>query len=108
MGGAIARVGEDDTAYTHRRAPWDFLAVAGWADPAEDADWLGSIRRCWSDVTVHGAEGVYVNNLGDEGQDRVRSAYGATKYDRLSHLKRRWDPENVFHRNQNVLPAPAA
>ena len=107
MGGAIARVGEDDTAYSHRRAPWDFLAVARWAEPAEDADWLASIRRCWSEVTAHGAEGVYVNNLGAEGQDRVRSAYGPAKYDRLSRLKRQWDPENVFHRNQNILPAPA-
>ena len=49
--------------------------------------------------------GVYVNYLGDEGQDRVRAAYGETKYDRLVALKDKYDPDNFFRRNQNIQPS---
>jgi FAD/FMN-containing dehydrogenase len=48
--------------------------------------------------------GVYVNYLGEEGEDRVRAAYGEEKYERLVALKRKWDPTNVFRLNQNIKP----
>jgi FAD/FMN-containing dehydrogenase len=104
MGGAIGRVGEDDTAYGHRDALVDFLAVAGWTDPAEDDDRMSAARRVWQRVADRGADGVYVNNLGSEGQDRVREAYGAAKYARLATIKARYDPGNVFRHNSNIRP----
>jgi FAD/FMN-containing dehydrogenase len=104
MGGAIGRVGEEDTAYGHRDALVDFLAVAGWTDPAEDDDRMSAARRVWQRVADRGADGVYVNNLGSEGQDRVGEAYGAAKYARLATIKARYDPGNVFRHNSNIRP----
>jgi FAD/FMN-containing dehydrogenase len=104
MGGAIARVAEDSTAYGHRDAMVDFLAVASWTEPAEDDDRMAAARRLWHDVAGQGARGVYVNNLGSEGEDRVREAYGAEKYERLVNLKARFDPDNVFRHTANIRP----
>jgi FAD/FMN-containing dehydrogenase len=104
MGGAIGRVGEEETAYAHREALVDFLAVAGWTDPAEDDDRMGAARHVWEGVAGLGAYGVYVNNLGSEGQDRVREAYGAAKYARLATIKARYDSDNVFRHNSNIRP----
>jgi len=105
MGGAIREVGEENTAYGHREALVDFLAVAGWTDPAEDYDRMSAARRVWEGVAGRGAGGVYVNNLGSEGHDRVREAYGDAKYARLSKVKARYDPDNVFRHNANIRPA---
>jgi FAD/FMN-containing dehydrogenase len=105
MGGSIARVGERDTAYSHRDAEFDFLALSVWDDAAEDEARIADVRRAWSAVAPHAMAASYVNNLGDEGQERVRDAYGPEKYARLQALKDRHDPHNVFHRNQNVRPS---
>jgi FAD/FMN-containing dehydrogenase len=107
MGGAIAHVGEPDTAYSHRDAEFDFLALSVWDDAAEDEARIADVRRAWSAVAPHAMAASYVNNLGDEGQERVRDAYGPAKYARLQALKDRHDPHNVFHRNQNVRPTTA-
>jgi hypothetical protein len=105
MGGAIAGVAEEATAYAHRSAMVDFLAVTSWTDPAEDESRLEAGRLLWKRVSELGGRGVYVNNLGSEGQARVREAYGSAKYERLSKIKARFDPENVFHHNSNIQPA---
>jgi FAD/FMN-containing dehydrogenase len=104
LGGAISDIGDDATAYGHRAAALDFLALAQWLDPAEDEVRMAAGRRIWEAVTATDAAGVYVNNLGMEGSERVRQAYGATKYDRLVQIKRRYDPENFFRHNQNIEP----
>jgi hypothetical protein len=62
-------------------------------------------RKMFEAVQPHGTGGVYVNFLGDEGADRVRVAYGTDKYARLAGVKPRWDPENLFHLSQNILPS---
>lgn len=105
MGGAIRRVADDATAYSHRDALVDFLAVAGWLDPAEDEIRLAAARELWGRISRVSGRGVYVNNLGSDGQDRVREAYGPTKYGRLAAIKARVDPDNVFHHNANITPA---
>jgi FAD/FMN-containing dehydrogenase len=107
MGGAIARVGEDETAYGNRHAVVDFIASATWTEPADDVRHMAAARDVWQAVSAHGSSGVYVNNLGSEGEDRIRAAYGASKYERLAGIKARYDPENIFHLNQNIRPTEA-
>ena len=103
MGGAITRVSEADTAFTGRHGGFTFNITA-MTESAEgfeaERDW---VRGFWSALETYHA-GVYVNFLMDEGDERVREAYGPDKYDRLKALKRRWDPGNVFRHNQNIPP----
>ena len=108
LGGAVARVGEDETAYSYRHAAFNINVNAVWL-PEEDA---GARETAWArdlfDRLKPHQLGVYVNFLMDEGAERVRQAYGATKYERLAALKDRYDPGNVFRMNQNILPAAKA
>jgi hypothetical protein len=82
--------------------------MAASPDPAGRDRLVGWARDFWSDLQPFSAGGVYVNFLGDEGEGRVRAAYGDEKFERLSRLKARWDPGNVFRLNQNITPAPDA
>ena len=103
MGGAVARVGEDETAFNGRNAGFTYN-IGACTESAEGFDeereW---VRNFWSALEPY-HQGVYVNFLGDEGQDRVRESYGAGKYARLQELKRRYDPDNFFRINQNIPP----
>lgn len=107
MGGAVARVPSDQTAFANRDAAFALNLVATWDEPRADDANVAWVRRTWEDLGPW-TSGVYVNFLGSEGDDRVRAAYGEATYGRLAELKRRYDPENVFHLNQNVRPAPAS
>ena len=103
LGGAVARVGDGDTAFNGRGAGHTFnlTATTKTEDGFEDErEWA---RTFWSALEPYHA-GVYVNFLMDEGQERVRQAYGAEKYDRLQALKRRYDPDNLLRLNQNIPP----
>ena len=103
MGGAVARVGEDETAFNGRNAGFTFningnsMSADGFA---AERQWS---RDYWSALAPYHT-GVYVNFLMEEGEDRVRQAYGAPKYERLKALKRRYDPQNLFRLNQNIRP----
>jgi FAD/FMN-containing dehydrogenase len=103
-GGAVADVGDADTAFGHRDALVEFVAVANWTDPAEDQPRMAAARRYAAAVEPF-ASGVYVNALGDEGQAGIRRAYGTDKLARLTALKDRYDPGNVFHLNHNIRPS---
>lgn len=103
LGGAISRVGEDDTAYSGRGAGHTIningtTATADGFD--EERDWA---RTFWSALEPHHTS-VYVNFLMDEGEDRIRQAYGDARYERLKALKRQYDPDNFFRLNQNIPP----
>jgi FAD/FMN-containing dehydrogenase len=103
MGGAVARVADDATAFTSRGAGHTFNLTSMTEGPEgfeEERQWT---RDFWSALAPH-QMGVYVNFLMEEGEERVREAYGAEKYDRLKALKRKYDPENLFRLNQNVPP----
>jgi FAD/FMN-containing dehydrogenase len=106
LGGAMARVPAEATAFAHRDRR--FMAALGAvyeqaADrPAHDA-WAEAFAAA---LRGDGGPGVYANFLGDEGPDRVREAYPGPTWDRLVEVKRRYDPGNLFHRNQNIPPAP--
>jgi hypothetical protein len=102
-GAAIADVGEDDAAFSHRRTLVEFGCGTSWLDPEEDGDRVFA-ARAYATALEPFASGVYVNALVDEGQDGVRRAYAAGKLARLIDLKRRYDPDNVFHLNQNIRP----
>lgn len=104
MGGAVQRADRASTAFYHRDAALSFSAFAAWTDPAEDEANIGWTRQLWQDLRPYMPGSVYVNELVDEGEERVREAYGPA-YDRLATLKKQYDPDNVFHLNQNIRPA---
>ena len=105
LGGAVARVAEEETAFTGRGAAHDINIVAAWQpddrEPERHIEW---VRRFWSALEPHG-EGVYVNFMSDEPGDALALAYGPKKYERLRALKRTYDPTNFFRFNQNISPA---
>jgi FAD/FMN-containing dehydrogenase len=102
-GGAIAARSDDDSAFSHRDILVEFVASAAWTDPDEDEQRITAARRYGAALEPF-ASGVYVNVLGDEGEAGVRRAYPANKLARLAALKRRYDPDNLFHLNQNIRP----
>jgi hypothetical protein len=103
-GGAIGQVGMGETAFSHRDAKFEFVSLAGWEDPAEDGARMAASRR-FSAAMEPFASGVYVNGLADEGAAGVRDAYRAETLVRLTALKDRYDPQNVFHLNHNIAPS---
>jgi FAD/FMN-containing dehydrogenase len=105
-GGAIGDVDSDASAFTHRATLVEWGGATNWLDPAEDADRLAAARAYGAAMQPF-ATGVYVNTLGDEGDEGVRRAYDDAKLLRLAELKRRYDPGNVFHLNNNIRPASA-
>jgi FAD/FMN-containing dehydrogenase len=103
LGGAVARVGAGETAFGDRTAPYALNMVCGWQDPADDEANLAWIRDVGARLDEFCTGGVYSNFMGSEGEERTKAAYG-DKLPRLQALKRAWDPDNVFHRNQNIRP----
>jgi FAD/FMN-containing dehydrogenase len=104
LGGAIARVPEDATAFGERGAPWVMNLVTRWPVGEDGDPHVAWARGLYDAVEPHLTGGVYVNFLSEEGEQRTRDAYGPEKYARLVALKDRWDPDNVFHLNQNIAP----
>jgi FAD/FMN-containing dehydrogenase len=96
-------VGEEETAFPHRRALYDLIIAAGWAEAAADERHIRWARETAEALEPYSSGGVYVNLLGVEGEERVRAAYGAN-YERLVALKDKYDPTNLFRLNQNVKP----
>jgi hypothetical protein len=103
LGGAIADVGEDQTAFNGRSAGHT-VNINGISETSEGFEEQREWVRGFSSVLEPFQTGVYVNFLMDEGEERIRDAYGAEKYDRLKDLKRRYDPDNFFRLNQNIPP----
>jgi hypothetical protein len=103
MGGAVSRVGGDETAFHGRDAGFTFN-INGNTETArgfeEEREWS---RGYWSALAPFHTS-VYVNFLMEEGEQRVREAYGAEKYDRLKTLKTKYDPTNLLRLNQNITP----
>jgi FAD/FMN-containing dehydrogenase len=101
--GAASRIAPTATAFAHRARQYDFLILSQWDDPADSPANVSWTRELFDAMSPH-FRGVYVNNLGEEGSDRVQDAYGAN-YDRLAGIKAVHDPDNVFRLNQNIRPA---
>ena len=104
MGGALARVEADATPLSQRSARWVSHPFATWDDPADDAAniaWVRDYRKANAPFTTGG---VYLNFIGDEGEERIKAAFGAQKFERLTQIKSEYDPSNVFAGNQNIRP----
>jgi FAD/FMN-containing dehydrogenase len=105
LGGALARAGEDETAFSQRDAAHNVNINAVWTEDDPEAErHVAWAREFFSAMQPHAGERVYVNFLGDEGTQRVRQAYGDRQYERLVELKRAYDPTNFFRLNQNIEP----
>ncbi|MEO3763721.1 FAD-binding oxidoreductase [Streptomyces sp. B8F3] len=105
QGGAMARVGEEETAFANRAAPYLLGIEANWeaeADSAENVTW---VRDTFADLRQFSAGGVYLNFPGflEEGEQLLREGYGRN-YERLSAVKAEYDPANLFHLNANIKP----
>jgi FAD/FMN-containing dehydrogenase len=105
-GGAIADVPDEEAAFSQRETRFEYVVATGWTDPAEDATRMAAARASAARLAPF-ASGVYVNVLGDDGADGVRRAYPPAKLARLAAVKAAYDPDNVFHLNQNIQPAAA-
>ena len=105
-GGAIADVPGRRDGVQPAGHHFEYVAATGWADPAEDAARMAAARTSAARLEPF-ASGVYVNVLGDDGADGVRRAYPPAKLARLAALKAAYDPDNVFHLNQNIPPMTA-
>src|SRR6185437_15599194 len=95
---------EMDEGQTCEIAGNDSFPVSIWTEPAADQANISWAREMYAALRPFAMDGVYVNNLGDEGDDRLKAAYGEN-YTRLVELKRRYDPDNMFRLNQNIRPA---
>jgi hypothetical protein len=105
-GGAVSRISEDATAFSHRETAYLAHPIAGWEDPADTDRYLDWIGRFSTALQPYTTGGVYLNLEGDEGEDKVRPNYSVEKYAKLAALKAKWDPENLFRLNQNIKPHP--
>jgi hypothetical protein len=105
--GAAGRVGRADTAFNYREARWSMIVAGVDPDPANAERIASWAKGCWEALHPHSAGGAYVNFMLEEGQERIRATYRGN-YDRLAAIKRKYDPTNLFHVNQNVKPAEPA
>lgn len=108
LGGAMNRVGADETAFSPRDMTYLIGIEANWEDPQQDEQNIGWTRALSSELHNYSEGRTYVNfpGMGEEGDALVRSAYGAN-YARLAAIKRQYDPTNLFRLNQNIKPAEA-
>jgi FAD/FMN-containing dehydrogenase len=108
LGGAVRSAGEDETAFSHRDALCALNIVTKWVDPRDAEKHIQWTRDFEAAMRPFSTGGVYVNFLGEEGEDRVKAAYGPAKYARLAALKKKYDPANFFRMNQNIKPEGTA
>ena len=104
--GAVARGPANGSAFPHRDAPYVLNVIGKWPAGTQGDAHIEWARDVVESMEKFGTGSAYVNFLGDpEDTDRLRSAYGPETYDRLVAIKDKWDPENVFHLNQNIRPS---
>ncbi len=108
LGGAIADVSEDATAYSGREQPYLLAIDATWEEPADDERVVEWSRAFWDEMHAFSDGGLYLNfpGLGEEQAELLRATHSPETYERLVEVKTRYDPTNLFRRNQNVEPRP--
>ncbi len=111
LGGAVGRVSRDATAFNHRDVQYSFMSIGECPTANEARACVRWSREFWMAMQPYSTGSVYVNYLGaeaEEGTERIKAAYGIEKYQRLTALKRKYDPTNLFRLNQNIRPGPSA
>ena len=104
INGAAGRVGADETPWAYRDATWGMVVAGVDPDPANAAKITEWTKAYWDALHPYSMGGAYVNMMmDDEGQERVRASY-RQNYERLAQVKAEYDPDNVFHINQNIRP----
>ena len=101
--GACQRVAPEATAFAYRDANFATVIVGAWPDPADNEANIAWVREYYEATAPLSEEGGYVNFMSDDDQDRIKSNYKGN-YDRLVEVKRKYDPGNLFHLNQNIRP----
>lgn len=101
--GAVTRVGPTATAFPIRREGYNLIMGAQWTDPAQTDECVAWLRGLFDGLRPFMSDAVYMNYLDSDDQARVRAAYGPN-YERLVELKRRYDPDNIFRLNMNIVP----
>ncbi len=101
--GVAGRPGKSDTAWSYRDAKYALVIAAVYPDPADTPKNMAWVRDYWNAVHPYSAGGAYVNFMMDEGEERVAASY-RENYQRLSKLKSKYDPGNLFRMNQNIKP----
>jgi FAD/FMN-containing dehydrogenase len=104
QGGAAGRVPPDATAFPHRKAADALHIFPGWSDPDDDEEIMSWARGLYEKLEPFAGSGVYVNMLGEDENGRIPAAF-QDNYSRLTALKRKWDPANMFRMNHNIPPA---
>ena len=105
IGGAVARVGVDDTAFGSREAEYNLLILGMSDDPGLDGAIKSWARGFWKAVQPYSSGGVYVNYMDHDESERIGDAYGSKHYARLVEIKKQYDPGNLFRLNQNIAPS---
>ncbi len=103
-GGAIGRVDPAETAFPHRDASYAMHIFPGWIDPENDDKCIEQARKFHSAMAPFATGGAYVNLLGGDEQEGIKAAFGEN-YEKLTRIKKKWDPENLFSKNHNINPA---
>lgn len=106
INGACHRVGPNDTAFAYRDATYGMVFLAAWSDPSKDSERIQWVRDYYQALRPYSEPGGYINFMQDDDYGRIRDNY-RQNYDRLVQVKRQYDPDNLFHMNQNIVPAPA-
>jgi FAD/FMN-containing dehydrogenase len=107
MKGEVSKVPPDATPFFYRKPQWHFDIVAQWTDRSEEGKHIGWARNFWSSVAKY-TTGASINFFGtDDGQDRVKSSFG-TNYERLAAIKAKYDPNNLFRLNANIVPSESS
>jgi FAD/FMN-containing dehydrogenase len=104
INGAVQRVGSDDTAFAFRDMSFSPVIAGMWDDPADNDENIAWVRAYYEALRPYSAEGGYINFMDGDDQDRIASNFRG-HYDRLAAIKAAYDPDNLFHMNQNIAPA---